>query len=129
MAPRLRHLSLGFIFMSFLLEPEQLQWLVRNLTRSHLAISADLESLDVRIKLWSVLVNSSFQSILENRVWADLDFALAAPRYSKLRRVTFSIEGGWGLGGAPWGAREYLFTELAERMPLLSNKGILFLAV
>lgn len=127
MASNLRHLSLSFTFTNSLGGSVELQWLAYNLARTQFAISTELEILDVKItQILTDRTITSLESVSDHMVWTDLDAALAAPRYSKLRQASFFIETGRSEDSSK---REWLRAELARRMPLLSDKKALVLVV
>lgn len=127
MASKLRRLSLSFLFTnsSALGETPQLQWLLRNLTSTQLAISGDLEELEVRFSFLATH-GITVESVSDHNIWGDLDSALAAPRYSKLRRASFFVRVGWKSKSTK---RDQLSAELARKMLLLNNKHILVLII
>lgn len=126
-ASNLRHLSVSFTFANSLGGSVELQWLAHNFARTQSAISTELEILDVKItQILTDRTTTSFESVSDHMVWTDLDTALAAPRYSKLRQATFSIEVGKSEDSSK---RDWLRVELARRMPLLNEKNVLVLVV
>jgi hypothetical protein len=124
-ASKLRSLSLTFIIVGSVGQNDKLPWLVRNLTGPRPSISIHLEELVITILLLKKHpVEFSVENICNHRVWVDLDSALGAQRYSKLRSVKFLIMVEvYGTGGSNLLLR--LPEGLAQRMPLLNDKHVL----
>lgn len=129
MASKLRRLSLIIVVMGSPADNPQLQWLVRNLTSTERGISTDLESLDLRLTLMMRdPFGAAVESISDHMIWADLDAALTAPRYSNLRKMRFYVN---VLGWKPQDTsrRSQLSVRLGQKMPLLNDKRVLSLFV
>jgi hypothetical protein len=127
MVSKLRSLSLSFALEGSPGYNDQLKWLLRNLTGPQPSISVRLEELFVRLLLLKEgSIDFSVENICNHKIWVDLDSALGAQRYSKLRSVKFLIT---VLVGYEAVSNLRLPEELAQRMPLLNDKHVLIVEV